>query len=590
MNVSQYIVQYLEDYGIEDIFLVTGGGAMHLNNSIANSKKIKYTCFHHEQAASICAEGYYRSSGKIAVVCCTSGPGGTNCLTGVLGQWLEGIPCLYLSGQVKYETTISSCPEIGLRQLGDQEVNIVDIVKPITKYAKMITNPDEIKIELDKALHIASTGRFGPCWLDVPLNIQGAVVDEKKLLSFFDFNPNRLYMSDYLMQEIAFEIYNAKRPLIIAGHGIKLSKSKQWFLDLINNSDIPVVTTFNGFDIVPSDHKNFVGRIGTIGNRSGNFALQNADLIICLGTRNNIRQVSYAWKGFAKNAKKIIVDIDKAELNKSTIQGDIKVNINVKEFIYELLLRIPFEGYNNWLKWCKERQQKYPIVLEDYRKQNEINPYLFMEALTEQLPNDAIVVAANGTACVTLFQAGIVKENQNIFWNSGCASMGYALPAAIGASIANGNKEVICIEGDGSIQMNLASLQTIKLYKLPIKIFILNNKGYSSIKQTQTNLFDGNLIGCTKETGVSFPDFQKLAYLYDMKYFKLWNTNELDFDIDYILEYEDSCICEVILGDYTFQPKLSSQKMSDGTMVSQPLENMYPFLSKEELESNMIKE
>ena len=590
MNTSEYIVKYLEDYGIEHVFLVTGGGACYLNDAFSKSSKIKYICFHHEQAAAIAAEGYYRATGKMAVVCVTSGPGGTNAITGVLGQWLDSIPCLILSGQVKYSTTIDSCKENGLRQLGDQEINIVDIVKPITKYSRMVTHSLQIKIVLQKALSIATTGRFGPVWLDIPLNIQGKTIQEEMLFDYIAFNSNEKSIESKLSRKIVNEIYNAKRPLIIAGHGIKLSKSKQMFMDVVNNSDIPVVTTFNGFDIIPSSHKNFVGRIGTLGSRAGNFALQNADLIICLGTRNNIRQVSYDWKGFAKNAKKIIVDIDNAELNKPTIQGDIKVNVDVKEFLYELLLRIPFEGYGDWLFWCKERQQKYPIVLEEYRKENKINPYLFMEELTEQLPNDAIVVAANGTACVTLFQAGIVKENQNIFWNSGCASMGYALPAAIGASIANGNKEVICIEGDGSIQMNLASLQTIKLYKLPIKIFILNNKGYSSIKQTQTNLFDGNLIGCTKETGVSFPDFQKLAYLYDMKYFKLWNTNELDFDIDYILEYEDSCICEVILGDYTFQPKLSSQKMSDGTMVSQPLENMYPFLSKEELESNMIKE
>ena len=591
MRVADYIFKYLADYGIKHVFLVTGGGAMHLNDALKKEKRIKYVCTHHEQAAAIAAEGYSRATGELAVVNVTSGPGGTNALTGVIGQWLDSVPVLYLSGQVKYETTIASVAGSHLRQLGDQEINIIDIVKPVTKYAKMIIDPDTIKVELDRAVYIATSGRPGPVWLDIPLNVQGALIDEQDLQS-----ENIKYIPPVLDDEIISAVFKAlqkaERPLLIAGHGIRISKAEKQFLDLVDLLDIPVVTTFNGFDLIASQLNNFIGRIGTLGSRAGNFALQNADLVICIGSRNNIRQVSYNWTSFARHAKKIIVDIDEAELHKKTVKGDILIHSDAKAFITKFSERIP-GGYRvdkTWLEWCLARKRKYPVVLDEYKLPNKnfVHPYSFIEELTTKLDDNAIVVAGNGSACVVLFQAGVVKTGQRIFWNSGCAAMGYALPASIGAAFAK-NQDVICITGDGSIQLNLQELQTIKHHNLPVKIFILNNQGYRSIEQTQVEYFNSDFIGCNAKSGVSFPDNSKLAYLYDMKFFKINSTAEMGQTIKSVLCCPGAVICEVVLGNkYVFAPKLSSKKKHDGSMVSKPLEDLYPFLGRDEFYSNMI--
>ncbi|HCJ67564.1 MAG TPA: thiamine pyrophosphate-binding protein [Elusimicrobia bacterium] len=591
MRVADYIFKYLADYGIKHVFLVVGGSAMHLNNALKNEKRIKYICNHHEQGAAIAAEGYARTKGCMAVVNVSSGPGGTNTLTGVIGQWLDSVPVLYLSGQVKFETTIASIPGSHLRQFGDQEINIVDIVKPVTKYAKMVTEPESIKIELEKAIHIATSGRPGPVWLDIPLNVQGVSINEKDLKSEAIEN-NKLMLKDEVVSLVVKELEKVERPLLIAGHGIRIAKSEKQFLKLVNLLHIPVVTTFNGFDLISSESFYFVGRIGTLGSRAGNFALQNADLVICLGTRNNIRQVGYNWETFAKNAKKILVDIDDAELNKKTVKGDILVHSDAKDFIEALLNKNPkvINTDKGWLDWCLLRKKKYPVVLDEYKIANGncVHPYYFFEKLTAILDDKAIVVAANGTACVGLFQAGSVKLGQRIFWNSGCASMGYALPASIGAVLA-GNQDVVCIEGDGSIQMNIQELQTVKHNSLPIKIFILNNQGYRSIEQTQTTFFKGDFIGCNKESGVSFPDFSKLADLYDLKFFKISSTDKMEQKIKSVLASKGAVICEVVLDrKYIFSPKQSSEKKPDGTMVSKPLEDLYPFLERDEFYSNMI--
>jgi len=591
MRVADYIFKFLADYGVKYVFLVVGGSAMHLNDALRKEKRIKYVCNHHEQGAAIAAEGYARTSGNLAVVNVTSGPGGTNTLTGVIGQWLDSVPVLYLSGQVKYETTIASVPGSRLRQIGDQEINIIDIVRPVTKYAKMITDPETIKVELDKAVYIATSGRPGPVWLDIPLDVQGALIDERRLKNE-NVNNISIEVKDETISAVIKELQKAKRPLLIAGHGIRISKAKEQFLELVDLLSIPVVTTFNGFDLIASNSDYFIGRIGTLGSRAGNFALQNADLVICLGTRNNIRQVSYNWASFARQAKKIIIDIDDAELRKKTIKGDLLIHSDAKVFITKLLKEIPdgFKVDKTWREWCLVRKKKYPVVLDEYKIPNGhfIHPYHFIEELTTLLDDNAIVVGGNGTACVVLFQAGIVKAGQRIFWNSGCAAMGYDLPASIGAALA-GNQDVVCITGDGSIQMNLQELQTIKHYNLPVKIFILNNRGYRSIELTQTEFFNGNFIGCNKNSGVSFPDFSKLAYLYDLKYYRIDSTARMRQVIESVLSCTGAVICEVVLNkDYIFAPKLSSKKMSDGHIVSKPLEDLSPLLERDELYSNLI--
>lgn len=590
IRVADYIFQYLADYGVTHVFLVTGGASMYLTDAIKKEKRLKYVTYHNEQACAIAAEGYSRTTGKMSVVCVTSGPGGLNTLTGVMGQWADSIPVLYLSGQVKLETVKDN----DIRQLGDQEINIVDIVNLITKYSKMIVDPLSIKHELKTAIDISTSDRKGPVWLDIPLNIQSALIEN---FSFEDCEHYYIKKESEKIRETLEYLKGFERPLIIAGHGIRLSNAKKEFLNLLRYIDIPVVTTFNGFDLLSNDHPNFVGRVGTLGSRSGNFALQNADAIICMGTRNNIRQVSYDYKNFAKNAKKIIIDIDELELNKKTIQGDIIIKEDIQNFINEFNIKLESNFILNgkwleWLNWCKDKYKKYPVVLNEYKNtKNNIHPYYFIGRLTHNLKENSIVVTGNGTACVSMFQAGIVKNNQRIFWNSGCASMGYALPASIGACFGNNENEVICIDGDGSFQMNLQELQTIKHYKLPIKIFILNNKGYHSIKQTQDNFFNGDYIGCNESSGVSFPDNKKLADLYDLKYFKINSPKDVDKKINKILKYKDSLLCEVMLPtDYIFSPKVSSERKEDGTIVSKPLEDMYPFLDRDEFNSNMILE
>jgi len=592
LSVADFVFKHLMNYGVKHVYLVVGGGAMHLNNALAKSG-IKYICNHHEQACSFAAEGESRVTGKLAVVSVTSGPGGLNTLTGVMGQWTDSIPVLYISGQVKYITTIDSVPDSGLRQLGDQEINIIDIVKPITKYATMIKNPYDIKKELEKAIDIATSGRPGPVWIDIPLDIQNMMVNEDNLP--FYIKPQEKFTDNHnIISKILNDIQNAKYPLIVAGHGIRISDTIEPFIELIDKLGIPVVTTFNGFDIVPSDSNEYIGRIGTIGTRAGNFALQTSDLVLCLGTRNNIRQVSYNWESFAKNAKKIIVDIDEAELHKKTISGDVLLHLNVKEFIKSALYILTKDDgkiykHNRWLLWCKDRKDRYPVMLDEYKLQSEggINPYYFINRLTTQTHEKDIIVAGNGTACVTLFQAGIVKKQQRMFWNSGCASMGYGVPAAIGAAFASG-KRVICITGDGSFQMNIQELQTIAYHNLPIKLFILNNQGYHSIVQTQTNFFDSNLIGCNEISGVSFPNYSDVSMVYGFEYFRIDSPVAIARQIRNIISGNKRALCEVVLPtDYIFAPKLSARKQENGDIISPALEDMSPFLDRVEFESNM---
>ena len=596
IKLSDYIAKELVKYGVRHVFMVSGGGSMHLNDSLGKHEKLEYICNHHEQASGIAAEGYSRLSGKLAVINVTTGPGGVNALNGVFGQWTDSVPALYISGQVKYETTLDSIQNSNLRQLGDQEVDIIAVVKPITKYAEMVKNPQDIKKILHKAIRLATTGRKGPTWIDIPINIQGAMIDENNLIGDEEVEEeidSRILETQ--ITEIISELKSAKRPVIVAGHGIRISQTTEIFQQLLDKINIPFVTTFNGFDIASSDNPLYMGRIGTIGQRAGNFTLQNADLVLFLGTRNNIRQISYNWEMFARKAKKIIVDIDKAELNKPTIKADISVHADLKKFIPLLHEKIGAEKITkkDWVQWCEVRKNKYdPAKNPEYKKSlGAINPYNFIQILTRSAKEGSVMVAGNGTACVALFQAGIVKKDQRIFWNSGDASMGYDLPAAIGACIAADKKDVICIAGDGSIMMNLQELQTVKHYNLPIKIFVLNNAGYSSIRQTQRNFFGEKLVACSANSGVSVPNFAKIAVAFELPSVKIENSDNLESEIKAALATKGPLICEIMLDhDYIFQPKLSSEKLPDGRIISKPLEDMFPFLDREEFESNMIKD
>ncbi len=597
IKLSDYIAKRLKEHGVKHFFMVSGGGAMHLNDSLGRA--IPYTANHHEQACAICAEGYARVNQNLAVVNVTTGPGGLNCLNGVFGQWTDSVPVLYISGQVKYSTTMASCPQIPLRQLGDQEVDIISVVKPLTKYAKMVTEPKEIKYHLDRAVYEATTGRKGPVWLDIPMNVQASMIDEDELAEFVPDKsavtspqPSPVRRGGNLkLEEIVSRLKTAQRPLIIAGHGIRLAGQIDNFKKLLEKLQIPVVTTFNGFDMLEADNPYYAGRIGTIGQRAGNFTLQNADLVLCLGTRNNIRQASYNWENFAKNAFKIVVDIDKAELDKPTVRPDLAVNADLAEFIPELLNiweHQPALNSSSWLEFCRNLKEKYSKI-EQVQGGEIIEPYHFTHKLTECLKENDILVMANGSACVCTFQNAVVKKSQRFILNSGDASMGYALPASIGACYEADGRDVICLEGDGSIMMNLQELQTIVYNRLPIKIFVINNQGYSSIRQSQKNFFAGHMTGSGADSGVSVPNFTEIGRAFGLKTKRIDSVASMADGIKEVLNTEGAVLCEVIVEkDYSFAPKLSARKLDDGTMISPSLEDMYPFLDRKEYEENIL--
>lgn len=594
IKVSDYIANFLSENGITDVFTVTGGGAMHLNDSLGHHPNLKCTYNHHEQACAIAAEGYTRFSGKLTAVCVTSGPGGTNALTGVLGGWLDSIPMFILSGQVKRETTISST-NLPLRQLGDQEFNIVECVKTMTKYAKMVTQPNEIAYHLEKALYTAIHGRGGPVWLDIPLDVQGAVVDTDELVHF---DKNELISQEIpevkndVVTKIIDKIKTAKRPVIIAGTGIRLGQAHDEFLKLIEKLNIPVVTAWNAHDVLWNSHRLFAGKPSTVGTRGGNFVVENSDLLISLGCRLNIRQISYNYKNFAKNAYKIIVDIDAAELQKPTISPDLPIHADVKDVIGKLL-ETEFINQNEehvkWLEWCKSVNARYPTCLPKYYEKNSpMNPYAFIDTLFKILPEDEPIICGNGSACVITFQAAEVKKGQRLFTNSGCASMGYGFPAAIGVAVNLAEKRVICIDGDGSFQMNLQELQTVVHNNLNLKTIILNNNGYHSIRQTQTNIFSSHpLAGVSKENGISFPECEKLAVCYGLRYVKIDDISTAEEKIKEFLNFDGPAICEAVVDPtQNFEPKLSSKVLPDGKITSPLLDDMFPFLSREEYQSN----
>ncbi len=593
IRASDYIANFLTNNKIRDIFTVTGGGAMHLNDAFGHHPQLYCTYNHHEQACAIAAEAYARLTGKIAAVCVTSGPGGTNALTGVMGGWVDSIPMLVISGQVKFSTTIKST-EVPLRQLGDQEFNITDCVKCMTKYAVMVTDPLEIRYHLERALYLATHGRPGPVWLDIPLNIQGAIIETKDLKTYSeieDYHELPPPVSTNTITKVINRIRKAERPVILAGAGIRLGNAHDKFLQVIDRLQIPVVTAWNAHDLLWDNHPLYCGRPGTVGTRGGNFVVQNSDLLISLACRMNIRQISYNWKNFARNAYKIYIDIDEGELIKPTLEIDFPIHGDIKDFLNQILeygIVSSCEVHRRWLSWCKEINHKYPAVIQDYyKKKMPLNPYVFMKSLAAHLEENAVIICANGSACVCSFQAMEIKKGQRLFTNSGCASMGYGLPAALGAAVALKPQRVICLEGDGSIQMNIQELQTIVQNNLNIKIFWLNNSGYHSIRQTQTNIFNSNFCGVNAESGVSFPSAEKIAYAYDIPFIRMDHLDSLDKSLNKALGIDGPVICEVVLDPAQFfEPKLSSKNLPDGTIISPSLEDMFPFLSTEEMEQN----
>lgn len=604
IKVSNYIAQFLADHGVTDVFMITGGGAMHLNDAIGHHRDLHCTYNHHEQACTIAAEGYARLTGRVAAVCVTSGPGGTNAITGVLGGWQDSIPMFVISGQVKRETTTWST-SVPLRQLGDQEFQIVDCVKGMTKYAHMITEPTEIRYHLEKAWYLCNHGRKGPVWLDIPLDVQATVVEEGELRGFvleeettgsmsvtemLKIHENPVY-DVRLTNQIVEKISKAERPVILAGTGVRLSGAYEDFLRCIDNLQVPVVTAWNAHDLLWDEHPLYCGRPGSIGTRGGNFVVQNSDLLLVLGCRMNIRQISYNYKEFAKHAYKIVVDIDEAELRKPTVVIDMMIHANVADVMKDIADKSLETGnHQEWLRWCKGINEKYPAALPDYfSRQKPLNPYAFIHRFSGCLSEGDKIICGNGSACVITFQTMQIKKEQRLFTNSGCAAMGYGFPAAVGCAVAEQGGRVICLDGDGSFQMNIQELQTVAYNNLNLKIFILNNNGYHSIRQTQTNLFEPPLVGVCDGNGLSFPDLGKIAYAYGIAYVKIDALADIPGKMRKVLETEGPVLCEVVVDpEQNFEPKLSSRVLPDGRIVSPEIDDMYPFLPREEYLQNKL--
>ena len=592
IKVSDFIFRHLvEKHGIRHCFLVTGGGAMHLNDSIGHTKGLTYICNHHEQASAIAGEGYYRGCGRLAVTCVTTGPGGTNAITGVLGQWLDSIPGLYISGQVKQATTIDACPELELRQLGDQEADIKSIVRPITKYCVTIKDVRDVRYELDKAIHIALSGRPGPVWVDIPLDIQGAMVDENEMRTFCPDEMTDTVDHDKICKQtdiLLKRISEAKSPVIYVGNGVRLAGRENEFISLAERLGIPVVTAISGSDIIWHNHPLYYGKPGICGDRIGNIMVQNSDLLIILGTRLSIRQISYAYDLFAPKAYKVMVDIDAAEMEKPTLSIDLKIHANLAEFIDLLYARTEKDftapDIDNWRKWGRDIERKLPTLFDDNPDMDGYaNSYRFADELFNQLHQGDIVVTGNGTAYTCTYQAMKIKKGVRVFANQGCAAMGYGLPAAIGACTGNEKGRTICVTGDGSIQMNLQELQTMVTYDMPLKVFVIENESYLAIKTTQTSFFHGHFTGSNPASGVICPDMKKIAAAYGIPFFRVSDNSSLKHTIEEVLNTDGPVICEIKIHPMqTLFPKSASfMDKETGKISSAPLEKMAPFMDDE---------
>lgn len=612
IKVSDYVSQFLVDNGITHAFTVTGGGAMHLNDSLGHQKGLTCVYNHHEQACAIAAESYARIHNKIAALCVTTGPGGTNAMTGVVGGYLDSIPMLVISGQVRYDTTARSTG-LNIRAMGDQEFDITKSAAAMTKYAQMVTDPKQIRYCMEKALYIATTGRPGPCWIDIPVNFQGFYVDTDELEGFdpAEYEAQLApHVTDEQVDSIIDKIKNAKRPVLYAGNGIRISGGYESFKKVVELLNIPVATGWDSIDEIYDEHPLYVGRGGIMGDRAGNFAVQNSDLVFAIGNRLSIRQVGYNWKTWAREAYVIMNDVCEDEMKKPTLHVDMPVWADAKELLEKMAARLEKTGEkvftgNDWIERCQQWKKNYPVVLpKHYEDKNHANVYAFIKELSSRLSEGQVTVVGNGSACVVGSHAYVIKKDQRFIINSAIASMGYDLPAAIGAAVAEHGdkalygrsltddsvKDIILVTGDGSIQMNIQELQTIIHHKMPIKIFLINNQGYHSIRQTQTNLFNKNFVGIGPQSGdLSFPDMSKLAPAYGYPYLSCDGNDKLDETIDKALGMKGPVICEIFVStEQNFEPKSSTKRLEDGTLVSPPLEDLAPFLDRDEFRKNMI--
>lgn len=590
MLVADFIFKFFSDKEINEVFMVTGGQAMFLDDAVYKNKKLKYICTHHEQAAAMAAEAYGRLMNKPAIALVTAGPGAVNAINGVVGAWTDSSPMIVVSGQSNL-SYVEYQEKSGIRQYGVQGINIKPLVEKAVKYFITIDTPENILYYLEKALYLATSGRPGPVWVDVPIDIQRAEVPEGVLRSFDDFE-KQIDLPTEDFDQFVRMVNEAKRPIILAGQGVRLSGADNEFIKLLDRLNVPVLTSRLGIDLLPSENKLYVGRPGTYGDRAANFAIQNSDLIIVLGCRLATPLVGHNPKDFGRNAKKIMVDIDQKELDKPGVEIDIKINYDLKRFINEVLTnsdKFTDHDYNGWIAQCNHWKEKYPVVLSGYQDEKPVNSYYFTEKLSEYCNGDDMILVDTGSCFHVVCQTWKVKQGQKFLTTGGISSMGY-WAAGIGACVANDKKSTVVVTGDGSFQMNIQELATIAHNKLPVKIFIFNNNGYLLIRHTQNNFMEGRMIGEGPDSGVWCPDALKIAKAYGIHGVRIDSVHGLEEKIKEVMDFDGPVICDVMTPEQQLLiPRVASDKLPDGRLVSRPYEDMFPFLDRDELISNMVE-
>ncbi|MBN1354485.1 MAG: thiamine pyrophosphate-binding protein [Candidatus Omnitrophica bacterium] len=597
-RLADYLVERLPELtGSRHSFFLSGGGIMYLTDALGKSRRVTPVAMHHEQSAAIAADAYGRVNNTVGILFVTSGPGGTNAVTGVAGAWLESTPLLVISGQVSRANRRHNSP---VRQMGFQEIDIIPIVKPITKYACTILEPEIIRYHLEKAVYLSRTGRPGPVWLDIPLDVQNAEININRLKGF---NPSSIAPvtephneTDKKINRILELLAKSKRPLLLGGGGIFLSGAKKEFIKLVNTLEIPTQLSWNGIDLIEEAHPLFFGRHNSYGPRYPNFIVQNCDLLISIGSRLGLQQIGFNYKSFARGARKVVVDIDRAELKKHTVKADIPVQADAGYFIETLLQKVKSAplvkpDIKEWVMWCNEKKKRFPVCPSSYYKNKKyVDPYVFSFCLSEVLPEGALIMPGSSGTCFTVMnQVFKIKKKQRFFTSKGLAAMGYGLPSSIGGCFAGGRRDTVTVIGDGGFQLNIQELQTVAHYRLPIKIFILNNEGYLSIRTTQLTYFNGRFVGSGATSGVSLPSLRKIANAYGMPYRRIKSHARLKNEIKKTLKTKGPVICEVMVNPKkALLPKLASYKKADGDIESRPLEDMVPLLPRKELYSSMI--
>jgi acetolactate synthase-1/2/3 large subunit len=594
IKLSDYVVRRIAEAGVKHVFLLAGGGCMHLADSAGRCSRIEYVCNLHEQGCSIAVEAYGQYTNNLGAALVTTGPGGTNAVTGLAGAWLDSTPCLFISGQVKRADLMG---DRGVRQMGFQELDIVKIVSSITKYAVTVTDPLSIRYHMDKALHLAGSGRPGPVWIDIPLDVQSALIEESELEGHKADSEPLEHNPPELAKQVgsAIELLNrAERPVILMGNGIRLAGAFDEIEALIDLVGAPVLTTWKAADMLPEDHPLYLGRPGSIGQRPANFAQQNSDFILIIGARLDLGQTGYNHPNFAPTAKKVIIEIDPAEIRKLDMTVDVPICADAKIALREVLRQadsIERKDRAAWWERCREWKTRYPVQLAGYWKEsNGVSTYVLVDVLSEEMSaDDLLVPGSSGTCSEVTMQAFRVKRGLRILNTQGLGAMGFGIPASIGACLASGRKRTVCIDGDGGFQMNIQELETVRRLNLPVKFFVLNNQGYGSIQATQKNYFDGFLVGSDAKSGMTLPDVRKVAGAFGLKTALIEDHGSIRRHVRKILKMEGPVVCEVMVSpNQTTAPRISSVKNEDGTMSSRPLEDMWPFLDRGEFAENML--